>query len=142
MDHSARSFRIAIFLACGLGWLPLTALAVDADLGTPPSCSKGAHALSATVAVIVNKSVDVDAFRHEVRRVLADEGSALWDGRYPNLLVTENPDGTLVLRVLVGAKDRSGTWPLRAMVQHRLEALLAGHQEWLPRTMGEGAPAH
>lgn len=88
--------------------------------------------LMAAATVRVNRRAPVDEFRAEMLRLLESEGRSLWDGRFPNLMVTEAADKTLILRALVGAVNAGATWELRELLQAGFAELLRAHPEWMP----------
>jgi len=94
--------------------------------------SKGGNSLMATALVRTRYTADIEAFRQELRRTLESDAKPLWDGKVPNLLVTEAPDRTLLLRAIAYAAQPAATFELRRVLQQRLEALLRTRPEWLP----------
>lgn len=94
--------------------------------------SKGENELLATVTLVVSRDADVETLRSEVRRVLESEAKALWNGSFPNVIVTEGANGSLVVRVLVAAVSADANWQLRKLLQERLLQVVQAHPQWLP----------
>jgi small-conductance mechanosensitive channel len=91
-----------------------------------------------TVALQADFSVDVDAIRAELKRILAEEGRLLWDGKSQSVQVTDANAQTLTLRVLVSAADSGKSFDLRCLVREKLVAFLARKPEWLPQARSRG----
>lgn len=94
--------------------------------------SKGTSHLLGTVTLQVDHLADVEAFREELKRILENEGRALWDGKVQEVKVVDTTDRTIVLRVLISAADPDALWNLRCLVRERLVSLLQKHPDWLP----------
>ena len=89
--------------------------------------------LLGTVFVYTDYTVDVDAVRAELQRLL--KGSALWDGKVWSLQVTDTDAQTLQLRALMSASDSDKLWDLRCLVREKLVRFLQQHSpQALPRT--------
>jgi hypothetical protein len=82
----------------------------------------------------------VEAFRQELKRVLENEGRALWDGKVQEVKVVDSTDRTIALRVLISAADPDALWNLRCLVRERLVSLLQRHPDWLPTARTETRP--
>lgn len=75
-----------------------------------------------TVLFDVDWSVDVDAVRGELDRVLGS--TQLWDGRVGLIQVTDATGGKLQFRALVSAKDGPTMYDLQVLVRERLVAFI------------------
>ncbi|HYO66266.1 MAG TPA: mechanosensitive ion channel family protein, partial [Archangium sp.] len=102
--------------------------------------SKGGQSMLGPVKLLVDFSADIEALRVELRRILDDEGKALWDGKVATVVVEDVLDRTLQVRVLVSSAP-SNLFDLRALVRERLMAYLRPRPEWLPTTRTESRPA-
>ncbi|WP_105567574.1 mechanosensitive ion channel family protein [Microbacterium halophytorum] len=80
-------------------------------------------AVTGTVYLEVDYSVDVDALRDELQMVL--DSTDLWDRRSWGLVMTDAVGGSAQLRVSVTAVDADTIWALRCLVRERLVAFLA-----------------
>ncbi|MBX5481652.1 MAG: mechanosensitive ion channel family protein [Myxococcaceae bacterium] len=88
--------------------------------------------LLGTVEVRADYTVDVEAVRAELRRILENEGQSLWDGRAQGVQMTDAGDRVVVVRALVSAADSGKLWDLRCLVREKLVAFLARNPRWLP----------
>jgi small-conductance mechanosensitive channel len=88
--------------------------------------SRGTGDLLGTVVLRADWSIDIDAVRAEVARIL-DE-TDLWDRRTQAVQVTDLAVGSVELRVLVGARDGLRLWDLRCLVREKLLAWLKAQQ--------------
>lgn len=87
--------------------------------------------LLGTVFVHADYTVDADAVRAELQRIVAD--TPLWDGRVALVQVTEAGERTVQLRALVSARNSPRLWDLRCIVRERLVAFLRdAHAHALP----------
>jgi len=91
----------------------------------------GPH-LMGQVVLQVDYSTDVDVLRTELKRLLENEGKALWDGKVQNVMVTDVLEKTLSVRVLVSSTEPGKLFDLRCLVRERLIVFLRTHSEWLP----------
>jgi hypothetical protein len=78
----------------------------------------------------------MEALRAELRRILENEGKALWDGKVGNVVVEDVLDRTLRVRVLVSAPP-GVLFDLRALVREKMMVYLRARPEWLPTTRTE-----
>jgi small-conductance mechanosensitive channel len=99
--------------------------------------SKLSPELLGTAELRADYCTDVDAMRAELKRVLENEGMALWDGRAQGIQVTDATDRAITLRVLVSAVDAGKLWDLRCLVREKLIAFIGAHPEWLPVARNE-----
>ncbi|HTY48943.1 MAG TPA: mechanosensitive ion channel domain-containing protein [Steroidobacteraceae bacterium] len=83
-----------------------------------------------SVFVWVDYSFPVEEARAIVKRII--EASALWDGRFWNLQVTDTSERCMQLRVLATAQDSSKSWDLRCEIREKLIACI---QERWPQTL-------
>ncbi len=98
-------------------------------------------AMLSTVILKVDYLADVDQFREEIDRLLADDRvKALWDGKTRSVHVTESDERTMTLRLLVGASDPDHAFDLRCLIREGLIRYLRKHPEWLPRARSETLP--
>ncbi len=102
--------------------------------------SKGGKSMLGPVRLLVDFTTDMEALRAELRRILENEGKALWDGKVATVVVEEVLDRTLQVRVLLSATP-ANLFDLRALVRERLMAYLRPRPEWLPTTRTESRPA-
>ncbi|MCY1081004.1 mechanosensitive ion channel family protein [Archangium lansingense] len=102
--------------------------------------SKGGQSMLGPVLLLVDFTTDMDALREELRRILENEGKALWDGRVATVVVLDMLDRTLQVRALVSAAP-SNLFDLRALVREKLIAYLRARPEWLPTTRTESRAA-
>jgi small-conductance mechanosensitive channel len=82
--------------------------------------------LMGTVHVFADWTVDVDAIRAELPKILSR--TKLWDGRVQVCQVTDATERTLNIRVLVSARNSGDLWDLRCFVREQLAAYLREHQ--------------
>lgn len=93
--------------------------------------------LMGTVMLQVDFTTDIDALRAELRRIVENEGKALWDGRVAAVVVLEVLDRTMQLRVLVSAANSGTLFELRCLVREKLVKFLRENPRWLPLTRNE-----
>ena len=87
--------------------------------------------LLATVKLHLDYRAPVEAIRTEYKRILDDSG--IWNGESWSVLVTENDDRSMVVRVLFSAPDSGNAWDLRCLVREKLIGFLqAQHPYALP----------
>lgn len=97
--------------------------------------TRTSSAMLAPVFLHLDYTVNVDALRQELTRVLNQ--SALWDRKVNVLQVTEAKELTLQIRALASAVDASHAWDLRCEVRERLVTFVQTHYpESLPRLRG------
>lgn len=101
----------------------------------------GSTELLGAVLLQVDFTTDIEALRAELRRILDNEGKALWDGRVGSVVVLETMDRTMQVRVLVSAANAGATFDLRCLVRERMVHFLRARPEWLPITRTEARPA-
>lgn len=89
-----------------------------------------------TVEIRADYSANVDAFRAELDRLLADEGKALWDGKAKGVQVTDASERTILIRCLVSA-DPAKLWDLRCLVREKMIVFMAQHPGWMPVVRNE-----
>ncbi len=97
--------------------------------------------LLGAVLLQVDFTTDIEALRAELRRILENEGKALWDGREASVVVLETMDRTMQVRVLVSAATSGATFDLRCLVRERMVHFLRARPEWLPFTRTEARPS-
>ncbi len=71
-----------------------------------------------TVFIYADYSIDVEAVRTELHRLL--EASGKWDGKVWGLQVTNSSDKTIEMRALMSAPDASVAWDLRCEIREKL----------------------
>jgi small-conductance mechanosensitive channel len=98
--------------------------------------SKGGKSMLGPVRLLVDFTTDMEALRAELRRILENEGKALWDERVATVVVEEVLDRTLQVRVLVSATPEN-LFDLRALVREKMMTYLRARPEWLPLTRTE-----
>ena len=94
--------------------------------------SKVSPDLLGTIEIHADYRADVDAARAELKRILENEGRALWDGKAQSIVVTAVTDRTMTMRALISAADSGKQWDLRCLVREKMIAWLRTHPEWLP----------
>lgn len=98
--------------------------------------SRSSTALLGTVELHVDYSVPVDEIRAEFKRVL--ETSTTWDRVTSRVQVTDSTDRTMLVRLLVSAKDSGSLFELRCDVREKLIAYVQrAHPGALPRTRAD-----
>ncbi|WP_445269653.1 mechanosensitive ion channel family protein [Streptomyces sp. DSM 41634] len=101
--------------------------------------SRGGIQMTGTVFLHCDHRVPVDLMRDKAEEIL--QGCKEWDGRGWDLAVTEATPSTVVLRVIVTAKDPDDLWTVRCAVREQLVAWLAEkHPDALPRVLLDPAP--
>jgi small-conductance mechanosensitive channel len=103
--------------------------------------TRTSSAMLASVFLHLDYTVNVDALRHELTRILNQ--SALWDRKVNVLQVTESKEQTLQIRALASAVDASHAWDLRCEIRERLVTFVqTQYPESLPRLRASvgGAP--
>ncbi|QRK04079.1 mechanosensitive ion channel family protein [Archangium violaceum] len=98
--------------------------------------SKGGKSMLGPVRLLVDFTTDMEALRVELRRILENEGNAMWDGRVSTVVVEDVLDRTLQVRVLVSA-DPGNLFDLRCLVREKMMAYLRARPDWLPTTRTE-----
>ncbi len=101
--------------------------------------SKGGQSMLGPVRLMVDFVTDLNALREELRRILENEGKALWDGRVATVVVEDVLDRTMQVRVLVSAEP-GNLFDLRCLVREKMMAYLRARPEWLPATRTESRP--
>ncbi|HYO66443.1 MAG TPA: mechanosensitive ion channel domain-containing protein [Archangium sp.] len=101
--------------------------------------SKGGRTMLGPVLLLVDFTTDLDALRAELRRILENEGKALWDGKVATVVVLEVLDRTLQVRALVSSTPED-LFDLRCLVREKMMAYLRSRPEWLPITRTEPRP--
>ncbi|MFL5351220.1 mechanosensitive ion channel family protein [Archangium sp.] len=102
--------------------------------------SKGGQSMLGPVRLLVDFSTDMDALRAELRRILENEGKALWDAKVATIVVEEVLDRTLQVRVLLSATP-GDLFDLRCLVREKMMEYLRTRPQWLPTTRTESRPA-
>lgn len=80
-------------------------------------------AVTGTVYLEVDYTIDVDAVRDELQMVL--DGTDLWDRRSWSLVMTDAVGGVAQLRASLTAADADDIWSLRCLVREKLVAFIA-----------------
>jgi small-conductance mechanosensitive channel len=101
--------------------------------------SKGGRTMLGPVLLLVDFTTDLEALRTELRRILENEGKALWDGKVATVVVLEVLDRTLQVRALVSSTPED-LFDLRCLVREKMMAYLRSRPEWLPITRTEPRP--
>jgi len=92
-----------------------------------------------TVFLYVDYTVDLDAIREELQRLLKE--SEHWDGKVCGLQVTNTSERTLEVRALMSAADASAAWNLRCHVREKLvDFIKTKYPQALPRLRAELDP--
>ena len=99
--------------------------------------SRGSTEILGTVELFADYSIDVEAARAELLRVVESERGKLWNGKTNVIQVTELSERYLTLRALVGTDDAGRNWDLRCLVRERLAAWLQLQPNALPRSREE-----
>jgi small-conductance mechanosensitive channel len=96
--------------------------------------------LLGTIYFYTDHTVDVDAMRAELDRILAE--TDLWDGKASGILVTGLKDHVAEVRAMISAEDSSKQWGLRCLVREKLLDWLQREGKSLPtfrvQTQGGG----
>lgn len=100
--------------------------------------TRGSTDILGTVSLQTDFSADVEALRRELKRILENEGKALWDGKSHGLQVTDSTHQTMTVRIVVSAVDPSTSFDLKCLVRERMLAFLAQNPRWLPTLRNVG----
>lgn len=84
--------------------------------------TRGSPRLLGTVELRLDYSVPVEAIRGELAKVL--EASKLWDEKSSGVQVTDATEKTMLVRILVSAKNADELWDLRCHVREKLIAFV------------------
>jgi small-conductance mechanosensitive channel len=84
--------------------------------------TRGATNLLGTVELRLDYSVSVDAVREELKRIL--EASTKWNKETSAVQVTDATERTMLVRVLVSAKNADDLWDLRCAIREKLIAFV------------------
>lgn len=88
--------------------------------------------LIGTVLLYVDYTFPVDRLRAEVERWLPEQD--IWDERVKSVLVTDNNDRAMTVRVLVSAKDAGTTFDLRCRTrEYLIKWIQENHRSALPQ---------
>jgi small-conductance mechanosensitive channel len=101
--------------------------------------SKGGRSMLGPVRLLVDFTTDMEALRAELRRILENEGKALWDQKVATVVVEEVLDRTMQVRVLLSATP-DDLFDLRCLVREKMMSYLRARPEWLPTTRTEPRP--
>ncbi len=96
----------------------------------------GRSSMLGPVQLLVDFTTDMEALRAELRRILENEGKALWNEKVATVVVEEVLDRTLQVRVLVSATPEN-LFDLRCLVREKMMTYLRARPEWLPLTRTE-----
>lgn len=101
--------------------------------------TRNAADLIGVVELRLDYSIPLDALRGEFQRVLGESReSGLWDGKTSALQVTDLSERTMLVRLLMSARDASTAFDLRCNVRERLITYVQQHHAGaLPRVRGE-----
>ena len=98
--------------------------------------SRSSTALLGTVELHLDYTVPVDEIRAEFKRVL--EASTAWDHATSRVQVTDSTERTMLVRLLVSAKDSGSLFELRCDVREKLIAYVQrAHPGALPRARAD-----
>ncbi|MFD9337421.1 mechanosensitive ion channel family protein [Streptomyces sp. NPDC060028] len=101
--------------------------------------SRGGAQMTGTAFLHCDHGAPVDLMRDKAHEIL--HNCPEWDGRGWDLAVTETTPSTIVVRVIVTAKDADDLWTVRCAVREQLIAwLVAKHPDALPRILVEPPP--
>ncbi|MFF5703754.1 mechanosensitive ion channel family protein [Streptomyces sp. NPDC012794] len=104
--------------------------------------SRGGVQMTGTVFLHCDHAAPVDLIRDKAHEILTR--CREWDGRGWDVAVTETTPSTMLVRVIVTAKDADDLWTVRCAVREQLIAWLSEkHPEALPRVLlapSPGAP--
>ncbi len=96
-------------------------------------------AITGSVLIWVDYSFPVEAGRAALKTII--EGSALWDGRFWNLQVSDADDRTMQLRVLATSADSAKSWDLRCEIREKfIDFIQRNHPNSLPQVRAQLAP--
>ncbi len=100
--------------------------------GTFQNWTRTNSELTGTVLLYVDYTFPVDALREEVDRWLPLQD--IWDERVKSVLVTDNNDRAMTIRVLVSAKDAGTTFDLRCRTrEHLIHWIQKNYRHCLPQ---------
>ncbi|HUX94622.1 MAG TPA: mechanosensitive ion channel domain-containing protein [Bacteroidales bacterium] len=89
--------------------------------------------ITGSVFLYVDYTIPLQALRDELSRLLNE--SDLWDKKINVLQVTDSKESTLVIRILVSAKNSPTAWDLRVYIREKMiEFIQINYPESLPRT--------
>ncbi len=95
--------------------------------------TKTSSDLLGTVFIYTDYTMDVEAMRAELRRIV--ESTELWDGRVAIAQVTDARPDVMETRLMVSAKDSPTAFDLRVLVREQMIAFLQkNYPAQLPRT--------
>jgi small-conductance mechanosensitive channel len=86
--------------------------------------------LLGTIYFYADHSVDVDAMRQELDRILSE--TDLWDGKVKGVIVSGIKDHVVEVRALISAADADRQWQLRCLVREKLLGWLQRQGTSLP----------
>lgn len=94
--------------------------------------------ITGSVFLYADYTIPVEAVRAELKRIVEDEASELWDRKVCVLQVTDATERTVQLRALVSASSSSAAWDLRCLVREKLlRYIQERHPHSLPRARTE-----
>lgn len=95
--------------------------------------------LLGTVELRLDYCVPIEEIRAEFQRVLT--GSELWDQRVCSVQVTDASERTMLVRLLLSARNASDAWDLRCLARERLITFIQRkYPDGLPKLRAELAP--
>lgn len=95
--------------------------------------TRSSSELIGTVLLYVDYTFPVEKLRAEVDRWLPQQEG--WDERVKSVLVTDNNDRAMTVRVLVSAKDAGTTFDLRCLTrEYLIKWIQENHQDALPQS--------
>ncbi|MBN2371987.1 MAG: mechanosensitive ion channel [Vicinamibacteria bacterium] len=86
--------------------------------------------LLGTIYFYADHTVDIDAMRAELDRILA--ATDLWDGKAKGVVVTDVKERVVEVRALISAADSGRHWDLRCLVREKLLDWLQREGKYLP----------
>jgi hypothetical protein len=91
------------------------------------------------VELHLDYATPLDVVRAEFKRLL--DQSKLWDGQTWSVQVTDSTERTVLVRLLMSARDAGATFDLRCEVREKILAFLQrSHPACLPRVRNEVSP--
>ncbi|MBC7389897.1 MAG: mechanosensitive ion channel [Opitutaceae bacterium] len=87
-----------------------------------------------TVTLYADHSLPIDNIRIELKRILENEGSSLWDKRVSAVQLTDCSNSSIEVRILISADNSGAAFDLRCLIREKLiEYIRNNHPDCLPK---------
>ncbi len=87
-----------------------------------------------TVTIYADHNLPIDKIRNELKRILENEGSTLWDKRVSAVQLTDCSNSSIEVRILISAENSGNAFDLRCLVREKLiEYIRNNHSDCLPK---------